>query len=301
MASRRRLTFLALAVAFAVAVTSFACGTVGALITGKEPFALFAVRPPHVELAAGHPFASAPLTNTLLASWLTAAVLIAVFLLSTRNVQLIPGRLQNFVEAICEVAIGFIEGMVGTEHERRFFPIVTTVFLFVIGNAWLGLLPGFETISLGGVPLLRSANTDMNVTLMLALVCVLMVEYWGCRARGLAYLKSFFDFSFIRAGMSNLRCRKMECLRQMAHGGVFLFVGLMALLGHAVRVVSFSFRLFGNMLAGVILTGVAIFLVPMVLPSVFYGLEMLFGLIQAVIFAGLTTVFGYAAVSATEH
>lgn len=302
MGSRRRLLLLVLVVGVAAAAVSFVGGTVGALITGREPFALFAVSPPHVDLAAGRPFAPLPLTNTLLASWLTSAVVIAVFLRASRNMQLIPGGLQNLVEYLCEFATGFIEGMVGAQHERRFFPLVMTVFLFVLGNAWLGLLPGFDTVSLNGVPLLRSANTDMNVTLMLAVVCVFTVEYWGWSTGGLSYLGSFFDLRYLRAGVSSLRRRSLRTgVGELAYSGIFLFVGLVELLGHAVRILSFSFRLFGNMTAGIILTGVALFLAPMVLPSVFYGLEVLFGLIQAVIFAGLTAVFGYAAVSAAEH
>jgi len=85
------------------------------------------------------------------------------------------------------------------------------------------------------------------------------------------------------------------------YGVLDLFVGALELLGHVVRVASFSFRLFGNMTAGSVLIGAAIFLVPLVIPSVFYGLEALFGLVQAVIFASLTVVFGYGAIMYGEH
>lgn len=302
MGYRRRFVLLALLAGCTVAVISFFGGTVGALITGRAPFSLFAVATPHVELPAARPFSSLTLTNTLLASWLTSGVIIAVFLRATRNLQLIPGGLQNLVEFICEFASGFIEVMVGPEQERRFFPLVMTVFLFVLGNAWLGLLPGFDSIRLNGVSVLRCANTDMNVTLMLALVCVVMVEYWGWSTGRLSYLGSFFDLTHLRAGIGSIRARNLNAgMKELAFGQVFIFAGLVELLGHVVRIFSFSFRLFGNMTAGVILTGMAIFLVPLVLPAVFYGLEVLFGLVQAVIFAGLTAVFGYAAVSGAEH
>jgi F-type H+-transporting ATPase subunit a len=302
MVSKGRLLLLMLAVGAAVAVISFLGGTVGSIMTGRPPLAVFAVGAPHVVLPAGRPFASLPITNTLLASWLTCLAVIAVFFRATRSIELVPRGLQNLVEYICEFATGFIEEMVGKEHERRFFPVVMTVFLFVLGNAWLGLLPGFDSLSRNGVPLLRSANTDINVTLMLALFCVCMVEYWGFRSGGFAYLGYFFDVRHVRAAASSFRSRTFKSgLNELAYAGIFLFVGLLELVGHAVRVLSFSFRLFGNMTAGVILTGVAIFIVPMVLPSVFYGLEVLFGLIQAAIFAGLTAVFGYAAVSVSQH
>jgi F-type H+-transporting ATPase subunit a len=302
MLSKSKGLLLVLAIGALVSAVSFVGGSVGALMTGEEPLSVFSVGSPHVELPAGRPFGALPITNTLLASWLTCGVVIAVFIRATRRVQLVPSGLQNVVEYVCEFASGFIEDMVGKEYERWFFPVVMTVFLFVLGNAWLGLVPGFDSVTLHGVSLLRSANTDINVPLMLALFCVLMVEYWGLRSRGIAYLSTFFDFRYVRAAVSSIGRRDTKVgLVQLWYGGLFVFVGLLELLGHGVRVLSFSFRLFGNMTASVILTTVAIFLVPMVLPSVFYGLEVLFGLVQAVIFAGLTAVFGYAAVSASEH
>ena len=302
MARKSRLLLLVLVVGVVLAVVSFIGGSVGSIMTGRRPLALFAVGTPHFELAAGRPLGSLPVTNTMLASWLTCLVVILVFHRATRNTQLVPRGLQNVVEYICEFAAGFIEDMVGKEYERRFFPVVMTVFLFVLGNAWLSLLPGFDTLTFNGVAVLRSANTDLNVPLMLALVCVLAVEYWGLRSRGIPYLSSFFDVRRLRSAFLTLREGDSESAAvDLFYGVIFLFVGLLQLTGHLVRILSFSFRLFGNMTAGVILTGVAIFIVPMVVPSVFYGLEVLFGLIQAAIFAGLTAVFGYAAVSVSQH
>ncbi len=275
--SMRKLLSVVGVVAVILAVASFVGGGVGSMIAGRQPMAILAVGTPHLELPAGRPFGALPVTNTLLASWLTGVSLIAFFALAARRVRLVPTGLQNLAELICEYAMGFIEGLVGKENEKRFFPIVVTVFLFVLFNAWLSLLPGFESLKLNGVPLLRCASTDINVPLMLALLCVISIEYWGFRARGLSYLKTFFDFD--------------------RHGVLSPFVGAMEVLGHSVRVVSFTFRLFGNMLAGVVLTGVALFLVPLVVPSLFYALEALFGIVQALIFAGLTAIFGYVAVS----
>lgn len=277
--SMRRLLSVVGVIAVVLAVASFVGGGVGAMIAGRQPVAILAVGTPHLELPAGRPFGALPVTNTLLASWLSGGALIAFFALAARRVRLVPTGLQNLAELICEYAMGFIEGLVGKENEKRFFPVVMTVFLFVLFNAWLSLLPGFESLKLNGVPLLRSASTDINVPLMLALLCVISIEYWGFRARGLSYLKTFFDVD--------------------RHGVLSPFVGAMELVGHSVRVVSFTFRLFGNMLAGVVLTGVALFLVPLVVPSLFYALEALFGIVQALIFAGLTAIFGYVAVSST--
>jgi len=302
MSSRFRVVPALVVIGLALAIASFIGGSVGAMIADREPVAFLAVHPPHLQVPPGHPFGSSPISNTMLAAWLTIALLGLVFFLGTRKMKLVPGAFQNALEYLCEFAGGFVEEMVGKEHERRMFPLIMTVFLFVLINAWLALLPGFETIELNGEPLLRSANTDINVPLMLAVVCVVMIEYWGLRSRGVAYLKSFFDLHhLVRAAKSIRHGYLRDSLVNVFYGGIYFFVGILELLGHAVRVLSFSFRLFGNMTAGVVLTSVALFLVPLVLPSVFYGLEALFGLVQAVVFAGLTAVFGYAAVSSTEH
>jgi len=286
----------------ALAVASFVGGSVGAMIAGREPLALLAVHPPILHVPPEHPFGAIPITNTMVASWLSVAVILFVFLWGMRKPRLVPHGLQNALESLCEFAGGFIEEMVGKEHERRMFPVVMTVFLFVVVNAWMGLLPGFDTVTLGGVALLRSANTDINVPLMLAVTCVCMIEYWGLRSRGLAYVKSFFDLHYFgEAARAIQRGYLRSSLANLFYGFVYVFVGLLEVLGHAVRILSFSFRLFGNMTAGVVLTSVALFLVPLVLPSVFYGLEALFGLVQAVVFAGLTAVFGFAAISSADH
>ncbi len=302
MVAKRGRFLIVLAAGALAALVSFAGGSVGAIISGKSPLSFLAVGAPHLELAAGRPFSTLPITNTMLASWLASVFILIVFLRTARNIQPIPSGMQNFIEYICEVATGFIEEMVGREHERRFFPVVMTVFLFVVVNAWLCLVPGFETVTYHGVPVLRSASTDINVPLMLAVVCVLMVEYWGFTARGLSYVGSFFNVTYLRSSLTSFARRDVRAgAFAFFYGIIFLFVGLLELLGHGVRILSFSFRLFGNMTAGVILTGVAIYIVPLVVPVFFYGLEVLFGLIQALIFAGLTAVFGYAAVSVSEH
>lgn len=270
--ARKKFLVIAIIVGLALAVISFIGGGVGAIITGREPLSIFDVSIPHVELAAGKPFPNLPITNTMIAGWITILVLFGLFFAATRKMKLIPTGLQNLVEFLCETAANFIAGVAGEKNGRRFFPVVVTIFLFVAVNAWISLTPGFESIKLNGMPLLRNANTDINVPLMLALVSVVAVEYWGFKARGVSYLGSFFGLT-----------------------------GPLEAISHLVRIISFTFRLFGNMTAGVVLSSVMIFIVPLVVPSLFYGLEVFFGFVQALIFAGLTLVFGYAAVMFAEE
>lgn len=300
--TRGRFLAVTLGLGAAMAVASFFGGTVGSMIAGRSPVGFLAVDSPHVELPPGHLFGPIFVTNTLLATWLSCAVILVVFLHAARRAQPVPAGIQNPIEYACEFATGFLEDMVGSEQERRFFPIVMTVFLFVLVNAWFGLLPGFDSLTLNGIPVFRSANTDINVPLMLAIVCVASIEFWGFRARGLSYLKTFFNFHQLFSGIRKLvRGEVRDGSVGLFFGILYVFVGLLEFLAHATRLMSFSFRLFGNMTSGVVLTGVALFFVPLVLPSVFYALEALFGVVQALVFAGLTAVFGSVAVSVPEH
>jgi F-type H+-transporting ATPase subunit a len=228
-------------------------------------------------------------------------VLFLLFFIGARTMKLVPSGLQNLLELIVESAANFIEDPAGEKHGRWFFPICTTIFLFVVANAWVSLLPGFETIYVNGEPLLRSANTDLNIPAALAVVSFIFVEYWGFKARGVSYLKTFFHVGPLWGALRLIRAGKIKAgAGGILNGLVALFAGLLEILSHLIRMVSFTFRLFGNMTAGMILVMIMIFLVPWVLPSLFYGMEAFFGFIQAMIFAGLTLGFACAAVMEEE-
>ena len=291
-----------LAVVFlALTVISFIGGSVGALITGGEPLSIFAVQPPHPQLAAEHPFPNLPITNTMITAWISILVLFGLFFAATRKMKLVPRGVQNLVEFIYETAANFIEDPAGKKWGRMFLPVCLTIFLFVLANAWINLIPGFETIKMNGEPLLRNANTDINVPLMLAVVAFISIEYWGFKAKGARYLEAFFNFRPLGSGFKQLFTGKIKT----GFGGIFngiilMFAGMLELLSHFIRMVSFTFRLFGNMTAGAILPLIMIFLVPLVVPVIFYGLEAFFGFVQAMIFGGLTMGFACAAVMAEE-
>jgi F-type H+-transporting ATPase subunit a len=231
-------------------------------------------------------------TNTLLSSWFTTVVLILIFVTAARRRSVIPGRFQGFVETMIEGVLGFASSVLGPEMARKTFPIVATIFFFVLFNAWLALLPFYQFLGFtqdGEIKahFLRSAGTDINMPLALALISFVFVEYWGFRARGFSYLKKFFQLGKIFRGKPS--------------GLIDAFVGFLELTSELVRVVSFTFRLFGNMTAGEILVVMITFLVPFVATQFVFGLELLVGLIQAVIFAGLTLVFLSVATSHEEH
>ena len=231
-------------------------------------------------------------TNTLLSAWFATVVLVLFFVLGSRKKSLVPGRFQSLVEALIEAALSFCSSVLGPEMGRKAFPVVATIFFFVLFNAWLALLPFYQFLGFtkdGEIKahLLRSAGTDLNFPLALALISFVFVEYWGIRSHGLGYFKKFFAIGGL--------------LRLRPSGIIDAFVGFLELISEFVRIVSFTFRLFGNMTAGEILVVMITFLVPFVAVEFVFGLELLVGLIQAVIFASLTLVFLSVAVSHQEH
>ena len=238
------------------------------------------------------------ITNTMLSAWITSLLLILIFVLGVRKARMVPGRLQNLVEIAVESLLGFVDGVIGRDLGRKVFPLIATIFLFVAFNSWIALIPLWPSLGFkdaGGeisAHLLRSAGTDLNMALALALVSFVFVEYWGLRMLGFRYLSKFMPIG--------------EVVRSLRRGQVFQaiiagFVGFLEGVSELVRIISFTFRLFGNMTAGEVLVLIATFLVPFVATVFVYGLELLVGLVQALIFAGLTLVFVTVAITPHEE
>jgi F-type H+-transporting ATPase subunit a len=292
------LKIVVLAVAlFAMIIVSFVGSRVGSGIVGFKPLSFLSVEAPKYHPAPERPFHALPITNTMITAWISIAVLGGLFFIGTRNMKLVPAGLQNFLELIVEAAANFIEDPAGEKHGRWFFSVCTTIFLFIVANAWVSLIPGFETISINGEPFLRNANTDLNVPAALALVSFCYVEYWGFKAKGASYLKTFFHFGPLWQALKLIFTGNFKAgAGGLLNGFVAIFAGLLEILSHLIRMMSFTFRLFGNMTAGMILVMIMLFLIPWVLPTVFYGMEAFFGFVQAMIFGGLTLGFACAAV-----
>jgi len=285
-------------------------GPLGSSFLGMKPPAILQVPRPTIELPSepvahiGH-FA---VTNTLFASWLTMIVLVGLSILLTRKMKLIPGKGQAMAEAIVEGLLNFVESVAGKKHARMLFPGVATIFIYVITNAYLALFPFFGSIGViehdgKFAPLFRAANTDVNVPLSIAIMSFVFVESWGMRALGVShYIGEFVNVRQMVQGLKELFTGKIgQAVMNIAFGFINLFVGVLEIFSHLIRMLSFTFRLFGNMTAGEILILVSCFLIPLVFTIPFYGLELLIGLIQALIFSGLTLVFGTIAVSPHEE
>ena len=244
----------------------------------------------HIALAAerlGSIF-GVPITNTLISAWVVMLTLLVIAILVGRNPKLIPGKVQNAFEMLFEFVLKYMQDTLGTrELAVRFFPLIATMFLFIFMSNLFSFLPFFGSVGIlhDGelVPLFRPVNTDLNVTLALAVISYLVIEVTGIVVLGfLKYGSKFVNFK----------------------GGVLGFlIGLIEFVSNFARLVSFSFRLFGNVFAGEVLIAVVIVFLPYVLPVPLMLFEVFVGLVQAAIFALLTLVFIKIAISEphSEH
>ncbi|MCL4365797.1 F0F1 ATP synthase subunit A, partial [Patescibacteria group bacterium] len=140
-------------------------------------------------------FKSFPITNTLLVSWITMAVLIITSFLATWKIKLIPSGLQNLFEVLIDFIYTTVEDLAGNKA-KVFFPIVATFFLFILMSNWIGLLPGFATITYKGEVLFRSVNSDLNMTLALALTSAVLTHAFAIYYLGIVdYLKKWFTLN----------------------------------------------------------------------------------------------------------
>ncbi|MEP7162323.1 MAG: F0F1 ATP synthase subunit A [Candidatus Moraniibacteriota bacterium] len=224
-----------------------------------------------------------PVTNALLIGILVSLFVIGLTQLVRRNWKSVPGRFQSIIEGIFDGIITLLEDVTQDKAQvRKFFPLIATIFLFVLFSNWVGLLPGLGTIGLAHesnghatiIPFLRSTSADLNFTIALSLISVLTIQFTGIMALGIVkYGKKFFISPFHKPY------------------GIGTIMGLLELVSEFAKLLSFSFRLFGNVFAGEILLTVMLHLVPYLIPLPFLALEVFVGFIQAAVFAMLTAVF----------
>jgi F-type H+-transporting ATPase subunit a len=233
-------------------------------------------------------------TNSMIVTWVVAALLILLAQLATRKVQLVPRGLQNFVEWLVEGMYGFFEDILGSDLVKKSFWFFCTLFVFILFTNWFGLIPGVGTVGWGTTdasghfhmmkPLLRGGNADLNMTLAMSMVFFLLWIVWSFQSLGFA---GFFKHIF--SGGDN--GKGITALFMIV---IFLFVGIIEVISISFRPVSLSFRLYGNIFAGENILESMMTIVPWLgwlLPLPFYFLELLVGLVQALVFALLTSVF----------
>ena len=289
-------------------IVGFAAGPIGKSMFGDIFPSWLSVSRPELHLPASPVFHifGFPITNSIIAAWVTIIFLVGLSFLATRRIKLVPSRLQTAFEALLGWLYNLCQDAAGEENGRRFFPVIATIFLFVGFNAWLALLPGFGSIlantAEGEVHLLRPANTDINTPLAVALASGFFVQYFGLRSLGRKYIGKFINVGGFLSSLGKItRGKVRDGFSGLITGVIEIFVGFLELISEFIHVLSFTFRLFGNMTAGEMLILVAIFLVPFLFVLPFYGLELLIGFIQAIIFSGLTLIFLTVAVYQHEE
>ncbi len=239
---------------------------------------------PHISLAAEivTRIAGFPITNALITTWLVMGFLIIISYLATRDMKRVPGNGQSIAEMLVGGLYDFFSSVTG-KYVREVFPLVASLFLFILVANWVGLLPGVGTVGLFHgeefTPILRGATADLNTTVALALFAMVAIQYYGFKTSGMHYGKRFFNFG----------------------NPIYFFLGVLELVSELSKVISFAFRLFGNIFAGEVLLAVMAFLMPFVVPLPFLTMELFVGFIQALVFSMLTAVFLSVAVSHGEH
>ena len=293
----------------------------------------------HISLAA-EPIAyigSFPITNSLALTWFVMAILIALAVSVSRKTSLVPSHGQSMVEVLVDGLYSFFESVVGHQI-KALFPLIASLFLFILVSNWIGLVPGVGTIGFFHkventevaavqtqateevvathveevavthneelvveetavvthevasteaeatgehvattkfVPLFRGPTADLNTTIALALIAFFAIQYFGFKTLGIHYGQRFINVK----------------------NPIMAFVGILEIISDISKVISFAFRLFGNVFAGEVLLAVMAFLMPFIAPMPFIALELFVGFIQALVFSTLTAVFVNVAVS----
>ncbi len=242
----------------------------------------------HAPLAAEPIAQIGPLviTNAMFTTVVVIVILCILAWLGTRKMQLVPGRYQSMLEMVVEFLLDLSVSTAGKEVGRKVFPLIATFFIFILVANWMGLMPGVGSITVASleaagrhgehaakVPLLRPATSDLNMTAAMALLAITVVQFMGIVVNGVkGYLKHLATPAFLLP---------VHILSEVSH------------------IVSLAARLFGNIFGGEVLVVVMYALVPILVPTVFLGLEVLFGFIQALIFSVLSIV--YIALATANH
>ena len=221
-------------------------------------------------------FLGLPITASLITSWIVVAILLIAGFFIGRNLKLIPGKGQVALEELISTLYKYVKDTLeDAKLAERYFPLITTIFLFVVLANLLGQFPGMESIGFHNaegklIPLFYPVNADLNIPLALAIISFLTIEISGIVYLGFfKYAGKFINFK----------------------SPIDFFIGILEIIGNLARLISLSFRLFGNILAGHLLIIVLMFFVPYLLPLPFMAFEVFIAVMQAGIFALLTLFF----------
>lgn len=250
-----------------------------------------------------------PITNSLLTSYIVLALTIVLGLYFSANINSTSSKLVFFIRYVLTMLHDMFQTILGKLHEKA-FPLLVSFFFFILFSNWFGLLPGVGSITItppvekhvevkeetdthkkvageehveekahSKIPLLRGTTADLNTTIALALVAFVMIQFYGFSTLGvMGYSKKFINLT----------------------NPINFFIGILELVSEFSKILSFAFRLFGNIFAGEVLLGVIAFLVPVLASFPFLIMEVFVGLVQALVFSMLTGVFISSAVESHD-
>ncbi len=242
----------------------------------------------HISLTAEKIFELGPVvvTNSMFTGWIVTLAISLLLLSIVSSFRKVPSGIQTLFEGVFSFIYGTVRDILGEPITSRLFPLLFSFFLFIMFGSWAGLLPGAGTVGFfeenhgekTAVPVFRAVTADINTAIALALITFFVIEYYGFKQNGLGYLKKFFVFS----------------------SPIGFFVGILEFISEIMRIVTFSFRLFGNIFAGEVILAVMLWLAGfLVFP--FLAFELFVGIIQGLVFVMLTTVFISLAVEKVDH
>jgi len=251
-----------------------------------------------------HNFSNFTVTNSLLTSWVAVLIIIVLSLVLRFKLRTVPNKLQNIFEIIVEGALGMCDQVTNDRAlSVKIFPFAISVFFFIVINNWLGIMPlgGFGIVEkseqgLAFIPFLRGGTADINTTVALAFMAVLGANLFGAFSIGI--WKTFNKYVNLKVlGGIFKKIRHEPTIILVAP--ITFFVGLIEIVGEFAKVASLSFRLFGNVFAGEVLLASMAALVAYAVPIPFLFLELLVGVIQALIFSILLVV--YFTIASSDH
>jgi F-type H+-transporting ATPase subunit a len=227
-----------------------------------------------------------PITNTIINVWLAILIFFMLGLFLRSRIHLKPTKTQNFIEFFLEKLFVYFDQVTGDRKKTmQFLPIVGSVFFFILLSNWLGLLPGTGSITVGEAPLLRPANTDLNLTVAMAIVSVVSSHLFGLFSVGIfTHVNKFIQIGTFFKSLTKGPVAIFTAIIELA-------VGLIEIVSELAKVLSLSLRLFGNIFAGEVLISVISSIAVAIVPAPFMMLEILVGLIQASVFTMLTLVY----------
>ena len=239
------------------------------------------------------------ITNSLLTSWLAVFLIILLSIVVRLKLKKIPTIFQSIVEMIVEGSLNMMDSVTNDrEKSKKVFPVIFGIFIFVLVNNWIGLLPGIGSLTFNGISLLRGGTADLNTTLALALFSVIAANIFGVMVvGGWNYFNKFINLKALIEIPGKIKKDPTIIIVNPIH----FFVGVIEIVSEIAKVASLSFRLFGNVFAGEVLLASISAMIAFGLPLPFMFLELIVGIIQALIFAILTLVYFTIASTAHEH